>query len=152
VVCLRWICDLLSFIPFSGCMLSLEMLCCSGEKDTGRDLKSAQNTPSRQPMHQPYPQPQPMPLQPHPQPLGPPPLLQNANRYPPPMTQLNNFCKDDFRKVIVFFEVCFFHLWQFLIEGGTSDAICFKHVNVVMDVIVTTSLINGGVEVALHKP
>ena len=31
------------------------MLCCSGEKDSaGRDLKSAQNTPSRQPMQPPY--------------------------------------------------------------------------------------------------
>ncbi len=27
-----------------------KMLCCGGEKDTSRDLKSAQNTPSRQPM------------------------------------------------------------------------------------------------------
>jgi hypothetical protein len=26
-----------------------KMLCCGGEKDTSRDLKSAQNTPSRQP-------------------------------------------------------------------------------------------------------
>ena len=31
------------------------MLCCSGEKDSvGRDLKSAQNTPSRQPLQPPY--------------------------------------------------------------------------------------------------
>lgn len=31
------------------------MLCCSGEKDSAaRDLKSAQNTPSRQPMQPPY--------------------------------------------------------------------------------------------------
>ena len=32
------------------------MLCCSGEKESsmGRDLKSAQNTPSRQPMQPPY--------------------------------------------------------------------------------------------------
>jgi hypothetical protein len=31
------------------------MLCCSGEKDSAvRDLKSAQNTPSRQPMQAPY--------------------------------------------------------------------------------------------------
>ena len=32
------------------------MLCCSGEKESamGRDLKSAQNTPSRQPLQPPY--------------------------------------------------------------------------------------------------
>jgi len=75
------------------------MLCCGGEKDNGRDLKSAQNTPSRQPMHQPYPQPQQLSLQQQQQQLGPPPLMQPVNRFPPPMTHLNNFPKDDFRKV-----------------------------------------------------
>ena len=31
-----------------------KMLCCGGEKDSGRDLKSAQNTPSRQPLSMPF--------------------------------------------------------------------------------------------------
>ena len=80
------------------------MLCCSGEKDSaGRDLKSAQNTPSRQPMQPPYtmgtgqfmaPTPQPPQSQQPPQPYmgqqqqfrhyGPPPLSQQPQPGQPP--------------------------------------------------------------------
>ena len=37
-----------------GSAMSSNMLCCGGNKETGRDMKSAQNTPSRQPMNLPY--------------------------------------------------------------------------------------------------
>ena len=81
------------------------MLCCGGEKDSARDMKSAQNTPSRQPMQPPYPQTQQqqqqMQLQQQQQQqgmqLGPPPL--QPNRFPPPLSQINNYPKDDYRKV-----------------------------------------------------
>ena len=53
------------------------MLCCGGEKESTRDLKSAQNTPSRQmlPYSQQHPSQQSSMSQ-HQQPLGPPPLSQ----------------------------------------------------------------------------
>ena len=35
-------------------MIPNKMLCCSGEKESARDLKSAQNTPSRQPLQMPF--------------------------------------------------------------------------------------------------
>lgn len=63
------------------------MLCCGGDKDSGRDMKSAQNTPSRQPLnmgpggpygggvHQP-------PIPPQSQPP-----MHNKGLMPPPLTQ-----------------------------------------------------------------
>ena len=100
------------------------MLCCGGEKESARDLKSAQNTPSRQQML-PYSQQHPsssMAAQ-HSQ-LGPPPLsqqhMQQGTRLGPPMmggqgphglhhnqNMMNSFDhgpgahKDDFRKVFL---------------------------------------------------
>ena len=76
-------------------MIPNKMLCCSGEKESARDMKSAQNTPSRQPLHMPYTagtgvggqhqMPPPVP--------GPPPLSQGpgqmggplGTRLPPPL-------------------------------------------------------------------
>jgi hypothetical protein len=90
------------------------MLCCGGEKDSARDMKSAQNTPSRQPMHPPYPQPGQQQQQQQQQQLqtqqqlqqqgmmGQQSLMQQANRFPPLMSQINNYPKDDFRKVKLF--------------------------------------------------
>ena len=58
-------------------MIPNKMLCCGGEKESTRDLKSAQNTPSRQmlPYSQQHPSQQSSMSQ-HQQPLGPPPLSQ----------------------------------------------------------------------------
>ena len=107
-------------------MIPNKMLCCSGEKESAREMKSAQNTPSRQPLHMPYTagtgvggQQQPH----HPHHMGPPPLTQQmgplGTRLPPPLApgtaaavhhanqgMMNNFdqhgghhLKDDYRKV-----------------------------------------------------
>ena len=96
------------------------MLCCGGEKESTRDLKSAQNTPSRQmlPYSQQHPSQSSMSMQ-HQQQLGPPPLSQQqGTRLGPPgptsgmgqhglhhnQNMMNSFDhpgahKDEFRKV-----------------------------------------------------
>ena len=101
------------------------MLCCGGEKESARDLKSAQNTPSRQmlPYSQQHPSHSSMAQHQHSQ-LGPPPLSQQGTRLGPPgmmggpttgigqhglhhnqnmMNSLDHTAphKDDFRKVIL---------------------------------------------------
>ena len=85
------------------------MLCCGGDKDSGRDLKSAQNTPSRQPINQqqPFPQAANMMMDkggmmgPG---MGPPPLTQvgRMQQQQQMSNQMNNFDMrggDDFKKV-----------------------------------------------------
>ena len=52
------------------------MLCCGGEKESTRDLKSAQNTPSRQMLPYSQQHPSQSSMSQHQQPLGPPPLSQ----------------------------------------------------------------------------
>ena len=94
--------DGVTVIAVSVATPNFKMLCCGGEKDSARDLKSAQNTPSRQPMHPPYPQPgqqQPGQLPQQTGMMGPTGLLQQQTRFQPPMSQINNYPKDDFRKV-----------------------------------------------------
>ena len=56
-------------------MIPNKMLCCGGEKESTRDLKSAQNTPSRQMLPYSQQHPSQSSMQQHQQ-LGPPPLSQ----------------------------------------------------------------------------
>ena len=57
-------------------MIPNKMLCCGGEKESTRDLKSAQNTPSRQMLPYSQQHPSQSSMSQHQQPLGPPPLSQ----------------------------------------------------------------------------
>ena len=91
------------------------MLCCGGDKDSGRDLKSAQNTPSRQPIN--LGQQQQFPLGqsvPPPQQSGGTMMMDKSGMMgPPPLTQvgrmqqqqqMNNFDMrggEDFKKVSI---------------------------------------------------
>ena len=83
------------------------MLCCGREKDSGRDLKSAQNTPSRQPLNMPFPQQQNQP-QNNNKALGPPPLgMGPAGMRPfpnnatlPPAQQHSIETRDDYGKKV----------------------------------------------------
>ena len=95
--------------------MSAKMLCCGGNKEggAGRDMKSAQNTPSRQPMNMPYPGQQQQPGGHHlggmpPKGLSPPPLTAAARMQQQANSagigvggpHMNNFDpRDDFKKV-----------------------------------------------------
>ena len=57
-------------------MIPNKMLCCGGEKESTRDLKSAQNTPSRQMLPYSQQHPSQSSMSQHQQQLGPPPLSQ----------------------------------------------------------------------------
>ncbi|TRY75245.1 hypothetical protein TCAL_01671 [Tigriopus californicus] len=113
------------------------MLCCGREKDSGRDMKSAQNTPSRQPMNMPYPQQQ----KPHPQQpgLAPPPLSQPI-RHPGlmPVAQMNNSFDDQGKKPSGISEEVFRQLETVQNRYDSTTAEAFRMVQKSGEMVVRT--------------
>lgn len=118
------------------------MLCCGGNKEQSSgaraDLKSAQNTPSRQPMQMPPFQPGP----PGPKGMSPPPLTQAARMQQQAnsmgMPPVNNFDRDEFKKPSGISEEVFRQLETVQNRYDSSTAAAFRAVQKSGEMVVRT--------------